>query len=94
MWLEHVADLFRRTHRQWRLYDGTYRMECFITDCEGMSAEIRFDYRGEEYHRFVHATRLDAEREAQEKREQLTLLGWSERPADDQADPYATPCER
>ena len=80
MWLAQIASLFRRSHRQWRLYHGGDVMECFIADGDAMSAEIRFVYRGEEYHRFVHTTRGDAEREANEKRNELTRVGWSEQP--------------
>ena len=92
MWVEQIGKLLRGTRRQWRLYDGTGMMECFITSCEGSSAEILFEYRGEEYHRFVHATRDDAHREAQEKRTQLTQLGWRDHPADE-GDGCAASCE-
>ena len=78
-WLECVLNIFRGRRRQWRLFRGETLMGCFITNLHPAGARIRFDYGGEVYYRFVHATREDAGREAQDKRHQLLHLGWSER---------------
>ena len=78
-WLERVLQILSRRERQWRLFRGDTVMECFITSLHPAGARIRFDYGGEVYYQFVHATREDAEREAMDKRQQLLHLGWSER---------------
>jgi len=79
IWVRRVLRFSDRRRRRWRLFRGETAMECFITDLNPTGAKIRFDYGGELYHEFMHVTREDAEREAQDKRHQLTCMGWCER---------------
>ena len=80
MSIDDLLAIFRRSRRRWRLFHSDDTMECRITELP-TGVEIRFEYCGELYHSFVHATRADAEREADEKRRELIQAGWSEHAA-------------
>jgi hypothetical protein len=65
------------SNREWRLFHDDMTMECRIVSVpEG--AEIQYVYGGQPYHSFVHATRIDAEEEARQKRIELIERGWVE----------------
>jgi hypothetical protein len=76
--VDRLLGFLGRRRTAWRLfYDGSV-MECQIADIASAAVEIRYVYRGDLYHSFVHSTRADAEGEARQKRSELIAMGWSE----------------
>jgi len=78
MWkLEALWRTFRRYPTEWRLVHDDMTMECQVIDVPD-GAEIKYVFRGQPYHSFVHATRAEAQDEARRKRAELIERGWSE----------------
>ncbi len=73
---DHVRSLWSGARTVWRLVYDDSVMECRLERASGGGVEIRYVYRGELYHSFVHASRAAAEDEARTKRDELLRAGW------------------
>jgi len=77
-WLEALWHVLSPDRMEWRVFHGEMTMECRIVDVSG-GTEIRYVFRGEPYHTFIHATSADAHDEARRKLAELIERGWSDR---------------
>jgi hypothetical protein len=78
MWsLEALWRASSPSRTEWRVFHGEMTMECRIVNVSG-GTEIRYVFRGQPYHSFIHRTRADAQDEARRKLAELIERGWSE----------------
>jgi hypothetical protein len=79
MWgLEALWHVLAPCRTEWRVFHDEMTMECRIVKVTN-GTEIQYILGGQPYHRFIHATRADAQDEARRKLAELIERGWLER---------------